>query len=500
MLRNGFLGIAAVSLALAACGGSQASDKTGADGANAVKDAQGNVVSSKAAASYSEAMRELERHDKAGDWTAESCEATAKLFVDAGEEQGSDKYFAAAFYNAGVAYHRCRNFDEARKHYKSVLDKEAKFHRARVQLARFDFEASGGKDVDRALAEFTRAVADSEFQNVEALVEVARLQMKRNNAVSDADGASDVDRAKKNLQRALAVDDGFMPAYNQLAIYYLQRAKQTAGASGAKVSRGAQAPKLDMQALDLAVLVSQQATRKNPSYAAIHNTAGLIFAESGDLNRAVQSFGQARRLDATFFEAHMNYAAVNMQFRGFNEAAEAYAKAISLRSNDYDAHLGLALALRGQVDTAPDGDAKLSEAEKYIEKAKSIDPARPEAYFNHAILTQEYKAKAAGDAATQALERAIALYKEFVSKAQGKAEFADAVEDVNARPTKKDSECFGAKAKGDKACKRGRIFDIEDIIAFNKQSAADQKKLEEEKKNQAALEEAGAAAEASSAK
>jgi Tfp pilus assembly protein PilF len=492
-MRTKIFSFALLSLALAttACS-STSEDAKNAAGKGGLKDDKGNVVNEKAAGLYQQGLSEMEKHDKAGTWNEANCAAVAKVFLDSADEQ--DKFFAPAIYNAGVAYHRCGNVAEARKYYTQVLEKDAKHHRARVQLARLDLAASNDTAVDKAMAEFERAVADSEFQNVEALVEIARLQVKRNNNAADKEGANDFERAKKNLQRALAVDDAYMPAFNQLAIYYLERAKQNVGKKRTTFARGADKQKVDSQALDLALLVASQAVRKNPGYAPIHNTAGLVSVEAGDLNRAVQSFGTARKADPSFFEAHMNYAAVNMMFRGFGQAEEAYRAAIKLKPTDYDAHLGLALALRGQIDSAPDGTKKMAEAEQLIEKAKTLDAARPEAFFNHAILTQEYKAKGGKDA-NAALEASIKLFEEFAKKAQGKAEFADAVEDVTAVPTKADKDCLGAKAKNDKGCKRGRIFDIKEIIEFNKQSAAEQKKMEEEAKNRAAIEEAAAGAE-----
>lgn len=448
-----------------------------------------NPVNPEAAKLYGEGLAEMDRLDKTPNgWNEQTCAATAKKFLDAADAQG--KFFAGAIYNAGVSYHRCNNFAKAREYYKQVLDKDEKFHRARVQLARMDLADSGDSAVDKAMGEYQRAITDSDFQNVEALVELARLQMKRNSTASDNDGANDYERAKKNLQRALAVDDAYMPAFNLLALYYLDRAKQNAGVKVSKSSRSAEKSKVDTQAIDLALLVASQGIRKNPNYASIHNTAGLIFVETGDLNNAVRRFGTARQLDPNFFEAHMNFAAVNMLFRGFGKAEDAYRAAIRLRPSDYDAHLGLALALRGQIDTSPDGDKKLAEAEQLIQKAKTIDANRPEAYFNHAILTQEYKSKGSPDP-TKALEEAIGLFNEFVKRAQGKAEFADAVDDVTATPTKTDKQCMGPKAKADKACKRGRIFDLKDEIAFAKESAAEQKKLAEEAKTRNAIEEAG---------
>src|SRR5690606_28464870 len=123
--------------------------------------------------------------------------------------------------------------------------------------------------------------------------------------------------------RALAIDDAYMPAFNQLAIYYMESAKKSAGMKGRRrglVVAGAKRAKVNQQQLELAALVASQAIQKSGSYAPIQNTAGLIQVQMDNFNGAVNSFARARKLDPKFFEAHMNYAAVNLSFRGFAEA------------------------------------------------------------------------------------------------------------------------------------------------------------------------------------
>lgn len=475
--------------AASGCGGGSGPDAKDPSGKGGPKDAHGNAVSSAAANKFKAGQDSMARYDKSG-WNEAACREVAQTFLDANSEQ--DKFFAPAVYNAGVAYQRCGLRADAKKQYEEVLSKDPGFHRARVQMALFSFEESGEKDVDKAIAEMKRAVADSKFQNVEALVNQARLEMKRGNNTSDSDGPNDYERAKRNLQRALAVEDAYMPAFNQLAIYYLETAKQRGGEKTSKVARGAKTSKTDTQALELAALVCSQAIQKNPGYAAVHNTAGLISVELGNLNAAVESFGRARRLDPNFFEAHMNYAAVNMQFRGFQQAEEAYKQAIRVRPTDYDAHLGLALAIRGQIDDT-NFDAKLAEAQGVLDKAKQLDANRPEAYYNEGILTQGFRAKSGDNSAEPALKKAIELFKTFASKAQGKPEFAEAVEDVTAVPTKTDAQCSTPASRKDKACKKGRIKEIEEIIAFNRQTAEDKKKMEQEMKQMEAEAEAAGA-------
>src|SRR5690606_12482690 len=338
--------------------------------------------------------------------------------------------FPEALYNAGLAYQRCGKDEEARKKFDAAAAADSGFHRARAQLVLYDYQRTG--DLDSTIAKLEQIIRDAKFQNAEALVSLAALQMERDSDRPDSDGKDDLERAQKNLQRALAVDDTYMPAFNQLAVYYLEQAKKKAGQvkrsrrgrRGMEVS-GAQRAEVNEQQLDLAALVASQAQRKNPNYAPIHNTTGLILVELKNFNGAVKAFGRARQLDPKFFEAHMNYAAVNLSFRGFGEAEKAYRDALKLRPNEYEAHLGLALALRGQIN---DGNyvKAVAEAQKHLDQAKKIDPERPEAYYNEAILTQEFRAKR-GDNAVPMLQKAAEQYRRFIAKAGNDSQFAEAV-------------------------------------------------------------------------
>jgi tetratricopeptide (TPR) repeat protein len=265
--------------------------------------------------------------------------------------------------------------------------------------------------------------------------------MERGSDQSNSDGKDDLERAKRNLQRALAIDDNYMPAFNQLAVYYLEQAKAKAEAGGKRkgkrrsmMASSSKAVQVNEQMLDLAALVASQAQRKNPKYAALHNTSGLIQVELRNFNGAVKSFAAARSLDPDFFEAHMNYAAVNLSFRGFEQAETAYREALRLRPNEFEAHLGLALAIRGQI-TPANRDEKMPDAEKQLAEAKKLSPNRPETYYNEAILTQEFKAKSAGDEdkSISMMKVAIRQYEDFTSKAGGDSAFTDAVKRSNER-------------------------------------------------------------------
>jgi tetratricopeptide (TPR) repeat protein len=427
------------------------------------KSTGGADISKEAAQGYKQALADFVKHDRAYDWTPPTCKASAESFVTASKQQQEDsgKPLPEALYNAGLSYMRCGEEEQAVTQFQEAAKAGQGFHRARAQMALFEYKKSG--DINKAIQSLEQIIRDAKFQNVEALISVAALQMERGNEVEDSDGANDFERAKKNIQRALAIDDSFMPAMNQLAIYYMEQARRNAGEKsqgqrrrGGLVVAGAARTKLNRQQLDLAVLVAGRGIKKDPNYAPLYNTAGLIQVELQDYNGAVQRFGRARQLDPNFFEAHMNYAAVSLSFRGFAEAEKAYRDALRLAPKDYEAHLGLALALRGQINDS-NYDTYLAEARKHLQECKQIEPDRAEAYYNEAILTQEYEAKGQDSSkAVPALRQAVVKYREFINKAKGQPAYAEAV-----------------KRSGERA------KDIEDTIKFIEEGDKLQKEQEE---------------------
>jgi tetratricopeptide (TPR) repeat protein len=446
MLRKTSLFAVALLLATVGCGGGGAA---GTGGAKTVKNksehaaASGQAVDKQAAEGFDVALKSFMDADAKGQWSDETCKEVAASFIAASKKQeaASNLRLAEAEYNAGLAYARCGKESKAREHFEKAVGSDPKFHRAKTQLALLDYQRS--QNVETAIGQLETIIADSQFQSVEALVALAALQMERGNDDANSDGKDDLERAKRNLQRALAIDDGYMPAFNQLAIYYLEQAKAKAAKSEKTARRsrrkglvvsGAEGANVNAQMLDLAALVASQAMRKNPKYAAIHNTSGLIQVQLRNFNGAVKSFAAARQLDPDFFEAQMNYAALNLSFRGFEEAEKAYRDALRLKPKEYEAHLGLALAIRGQITFA--NKAKLLPlAEKELAEAKAIAGDRAETYYNEAILTQEFKAKGIDDEtkAIAAMESAIRQYEDFVGKAGGDDAFAGAVKRSNDR-------------------------------------------------------------------
>lgn len=464
-----FQSFAAIGLVLTtiACGGGSSQKPLSPADSSGKKDQGGNLVAKKAEEGFSAASDAFLAQDKSGNWTDAVCKQVAAQFEAASAEQKSvaGNELPEAHYNAGLAYQRCGDDANAKTQFAKAVQIDKEFHRARGQLALYKFKESG--NLDAAVAELDQIIRDAKFQNVEALVGLAALQMQRGGSAGGSGCSNDFACAQLNLQRALAIDDGFMPAFNQLALYYLEQAKSEVADTkkskkGGLVVSGGKKTRVNKQRLDLAALVASQAQKKNPNYAPIYNTTGLILVELENYNGAVQAFGRARQLNPKFFEAQMNYAAVNLTFRGFGEAEKAYREALNLRPGTYEAHLGLALALRGQIDDS-NFEKYLADAQKELDAAKKVDSKRPEAYYNEAILAEEYRAKRSPDPIPP-FKAAAKQYEEFITKAGSDSAYAEAV-----------------------ARSKSRIQDIQDTISFiedtrqiEKQQAEDEARMKAE--------------------
>jgi tetratricopeptide (TPR) repeat protein len=400
--RGGLGAAAALALAIPTmgCGGAAIAPS------HSVPSGPHGQLTAPAKARLDEALRAVAAHDRARDWSAATCAELAGRFLEA-DAPGSP----VPSYNAGLARGRCGDEGAAKALFEAALTRDPSFFPARSALARAA-AASGPAGLDRAIADVEAAVVASRFTDVNALVLLGTLQMKRGRPASGPSDEDDLARARRSLQRALAIDDGSTAALNQLALTHLASARAAA--------------KKDAQTLELARLVCSQAARKDPGYAPIHNTAGLVEVALGNLPRAVAEFGEARRLDPASFEAQMNFAALNLGFHGYAPAEEAYRAALALRPDDYDARLGLSLALRAQIDEER-GPTLVPEAERELAKAKSLAPERPEAYYNEGILAEEYGGRwgSPGDRAA-ALVRAKGLFTTFLARAGDAPAFADA--------------------------------------------------------------------------
>src|ERR1700722_7771840 len=198
------------------CGGGPAPETPAGKGAGAGPVA---AVSQAAENTFNLALEAFNGHDKAGARSDAVCGQVAKSFEAAASQQSGGR-LPAATYNAGLAYQRCGDDKDAKAHFQEALAQDSKNSYARAQLALYQFKTDNNEDA--AINALQQAVTDAQFQNVPALTDLAMFQMQRDSAEGGQGCKDDAECAKQNLQRALAIDDGYMPAFNQLALLYFQ--------------------------------------------------------------------------------------------------------------------------------------------------------------------------------------------------------------------------------------------------------------------------------------
>ncbi|UJR80358.1 tetratricopeptide repeat protein [Sandaracinus amylolyticus] len=502
-IATGLLGAIA-----AGCGGGGAGGGPGG-GPGGPGTAGGEGVTTPAGTAVSESDRqrwaaamELFNSSAAGGWTEEECSTVISRF-DQVNSQHSGGTFTEAIYMIGVTHERCGHADQAREFYNRTLQANERFCGARVALGVEHYRAGR---VQQARSEFERAVRD-DSRCTEGYTNLAILQRRDPSTQAEA---------LNNLRRALAIQSSYLPAFNQMALLYLDsaiRRAQSGGASTATVAGGTAAasgqPQQQQQEdestvaarraaarraqasqmLDLAEVVCRQAQLIDGGYAPIYNTWGLINVQQGNIIAALAKFERAFNLDPNLFEAYMNFGELTLSFRGYEDAGRAFTRATELRSDSYDAWLGLGAALRGLRQT--------EQAQAAYERAIAIDANRPEAYFNLGLLHNDYMGGSEAD-----LRRAQQYYRDFAQRAGSRPELADVVQSVNrtcgceheqqqggarrsARRARAAARGYGRR----RACQSGRVEAIECNIRLQAELAqmqADAERMAREIEAQAA--------------
>ena len=385
----------------------------------------GTPPTEEAAQAFASATEVFTRHDEAGIWDGEACREALAGFEDANARLGGAD--ARAAYMSGLVASRCGNAEGARAFFTRSSELDPALCEPRVSIALAHMDA--GRRAE-ARAELERAiVADSRC--APAYVNLAILQSAE---------PRERDAAVANVRRALASRSDYLPAFDRLAQLYLDMASER--------------PEL----LDLAAVVCRQAQLVDADYAPIYNTWALIDVARGDITGAVAKLSRARALDPELFSAHMNFGQLTLSQRAYADAAEAFAQARALRPDDYDAALGLGVAMRGQREP--------EEAERLYRAALELDDARPEAWFDLAVLYQEHR-----DGTVEQLSQAERFLGEFVSRAQRQGAFSETVGEVlrwcSDAPASRRGRARAA------SCQRGRAQVIyETLVLLGEESHA----------------------------
>ncbi len=436
---------------LTACGGGGAE---GHEGTTPGANGPDRVVSEEAAEEFEGGNALFARYEQQG-WNEQRCNETVERFTEAAEAQEGG--LAEGFYMAGLVASRCNNLQQAQALYERAVQVNPRFCRARAAIGLAHMEAGREQPAAAAFQEAIRQDA----QCTEAYVNLATIQRRQ--------GGAQVREALNNLRRALAIDSNYLPAFNQMALLYLEQAEQAAASAPPpereRGGRGnnsdeAQGPSQNQQMLDLAGVVCRQAQLIDGNYAPIYNTWGLVFVKKGEIRRALEMFARALSLDDDMFEAHMNFGQITLSFRGYEDARNSFTRAVALQPRNYDAHIGLGVALRGLTQVA--------EAEEQYNAAIQLDGNRPEAYYNLGVLYQDYRQGSIED-----LNRAKAFFQQFLQKAGNRPQLATTVQSVT-RTCQGQGNNRGRRrrrAAASTACRNGRIPNIDQAIEAQRMMA-----------------------------
>jgi tetratricopeptide (TPR) repeat protein len=440
---------AAAGLALAAgCGGGSAKGpKTAKTAAGTtLRTAGGAAITVEAHNHWMAGIRRFNAYEKEG-WNAARCDEVVGSFESAVKAQQGGK-FAEALFMAGLAASRCNDQSKAKSYYEKALAKNDKFCKARVGIGVMQLEAGDRKE---AFKTFQQAVRDDP-QCAEGYVNVAIMQRMM--------GGKNVDEARVNLRRALAIDSQYLPAFAELALLFYEQ--------GARKE----------EQYDLAEVVCRQAQLLDRNYAPIYNTWGLIKMAKGDLINALRFFERARDLDSNIFEAHMNFGEITISFRGYSDARAAFGKAVELQPGSYEAHLGLGAALRGLE--------QYDQAEAMYKKAIGIDSKRPEAYYNLGLIYQDYKTGLIPD-----MEKAKKFYKDFLDRAGKKPKYTEEVQGLTRRCKIDQGDKKRRRIGVKRDCRPGRLQNMDMAIealremeAMQREAEAAQREMERQMKGQ----------------
>ena len=414
---------AALALLGVACSSTNTGNtvNNGARGANGQPITTGpnnQPVSASANERFTAAATAMRQHDDAnngqGDWTADTCNEVAGLFERAANEQPNAR-FAEAWFNRGLVFDRCNQADQARQSLQRAIDvSDGNYCRAKVQLGVMLYRQPQ-RDAAGAQRMFEEAIRQDPTHCVEGYTNLANLLRERN-PTNDNEWREVI----RNIRSALALDDRYLPARNQLALSYLQQAGDDPNSQ-----RIFLAGLVCAQAIQVAAAHQAELSADVRGYVAdLYNTWGIIDIRRNEIIKALEHFRRAYQLNGNMFEAWVNYGTINLSFRGYQDAREAFQHAVQLRDNSYDAHIGLGVAIRGLAQAAAEGErpAMLQQAQQEYERARTLDANRPDSYYNMGVLYMNYMGGQIPD-----LERAKDFLQQFQQRAGSNARYTDAV-------------------------------------------------------------------------
>ena len=134
----------------------------------------------------------------------------------------------------------------------------------------------------------------------------------------------------------------------------------------------------DQGRLDEAIDHYLEALRIKPDYADAHNDLGVALADEGKLDEAIAHYSEALRIKPDYADAHNNLGVALADQGKPDQAIAQYTDALRISPDSAKAHNNLGAALAGQ--------GKLDEAIAQYSEALSVNPGYAEAHNNWAAV------------------------------------------------------------------------------------------------------------------
>ncbi len=145
---------------------------------------------------------------------------------------------------------------------------------------------------------------------------------------------------------------------------------------------------MELDEVDTAELLIEEALKADAKSAVAERTAGLISLRKGDDAVAFKHFQRASELDPKDTTARLNTGTVLLQAGVYDKAAQEFRAVLAVEPESTDAMLGLSAARRGQGKR--DDQSGYLDAEKLLKDVLDREPKNVDATFNLAILYSDY--------------------------------------------------------------------------------------------------------------
>jgi tetratricopeptide (TPR) repeat protein len=149
-------------------------------------------------------------------------------------------------------------------------------------------------------------------------------------------------------------------------------------------------------------MICRQLLAQQPNHPDALHLLGILSAQAGELDAAVELIGRALQLRPDFPQAWGNLGCILVNQGKLDEAIAAYSRVVQLRPSDAAAHYGLAMVLREH--------GRLDEAITAFSRASQLKPEDAETHLN---LGMALRSKGRLDEAIAAYAKAIALKPDF---------------------------------------------------------------------------------------